>query len=160
MAVFRFRLQPVLDQRLRDERERQRAVAELESMRLELEDRIRADARSIRAEKDELRDRLSAAKSLGTGGVDLGGVRMQANASLHMVARTQQRVLQLAGLHKRIDRARLELLDATTRRRAVELLKERRYAEWKASADRRESAETDDIVQRGAAAAGAGGAAW
>jgi flagellar export protein FliJ len=159
VAVFRFKLQPVLDQRLREERERQRAVAELEAQRLEVEERIRADARSIRAEKEELRDRLAAAKSFGGAGVDLGGVRMQANASLHMVARTQQRVLQLAGIHKRIDRARLELLEATTRRRAVELLKERRHAEWKAAIDRRENAEQDDLVQRGVAAR-AGGEPW
>jgi flagellar export protein FliJ len=70
---------------------------------------------------------------------------MQANASLHLVARAQQAVLELAGLHRRIDAARLELLKATTDRKAVELLKERRRREWVDEQRRREDAELDEI---------------
>lgn len=82
--------------------------------------------------------------------VDLSAVRMQANASLHLVARAHQEVLRLAGVHQRIDAARLELLKATTDRKAVEVLKQRRYDAWKYEQDRREAAALDEIATVGA----------
>ena len=78
-------------------------------------------------------------------GVALHAVKMQANASLHLVARAQQAVLELAGVHKRLDAARIELLSATTARKAVELLRDRRYQQWKHEQARKEAAESDEL---------------
>jgi flagellar export protein FliJ len=144
---FKFTLEAVLKQRLALEEQRQLRVAAMERERLALEERIRGYQRSIAGAKNDLRRRLGAEKGAGegTGGVSLGDVRMQANASLHLVARAQQAVLELAGLHRRIDAARLELLKATTDRKAVELLKERRRREWVDEQRRREDAELDEI---------------
>ncbi len=140
---FVFKLQPVLDQRLREEKRHQRLVAEIERRRLEIEERIRACQRGIAAAKEDLRDRLGAGRS--GQGVALLDVRMQASASLHLVGLAQQAVFELAGVHKHVDAARLELLKAATARKAVELLKTRRLEQWKRDLARREAAEADEL---------------
>jgi flagellar export protein FliJ len=161
---FRFPLEAVLQQRLAAEEARQRRVAELERERVAVEDRVRAYQAAISAAREDLRRRLCMERRAGelrhdareaggeAGGVEVGGggvsladVRMQANASLHMVARARQAVLELAGVHSRLDAARLELLRATTDRKAVELLKEKRYREWLDERRRREDGELDEI---------------
>lgn len=148
---FRFSLEAVLQQRRASEETHQRRVAELERERLAIEDRIRGHQRSITSAKQDLRRRLCVEKRDGRPdgvpgtGVSLADVKMQANASLHMVARAQQAVLELAGLHRRLDAARLELLKATTERKAVELLKAKRLQEWQQENRRKEDAELDEI---------------
>ena len=146
---FRFSLEAVLQQRRAAEELHQRRVAELEGERLALEERIRGHQRTIMSAKDDLRRRLCTERRAGEvgtgGGVSLADVRLQANASLHMVARAQQAVLELAGVHRRLDAARLELIRATTERKAVELLKAKRYEEWREEIRRKEDAEMDEI---------------
>jgi flagellar export protein FliJ len=163
VARFKFELETVLELRRNVERTRQLAVAELERERVTIEDRIRALQRQIVAERDDLRLHLDSARDQSSAPdahasalmtqplpVDLSAVRMQANASLHLVARAHQEVLRLAGVHQRIDAARLELLKATTDRKAVEVLRQRRYDAWKFEQDRREAAALDEIATVGA----------
>lgn len=150
---FVFSLEAVLRQRRAAEEQRQLVVAALERERIGLEERIRGFQRSITSAKEDLRLRLGQERGSGGGGGDGGRagtvsipeVKMQANASLHLVARAQQAVIELAGLHRRIDAARLELLRATTARKAVELLRTRRYEEWREENKRKEAAELDEI---------------
>ncbi len=147
MAKFRFELEAVLKQRLAAERQKQLALGELDRLRLALEDRLRGFQQSISAEKADLRVALSPG-----GRLDAVGVRMQANMSLHYVARAQQAVFQLAGLHRRLEAARKELLEATTRRKAVEKLKERRYEAWRLSEAAKEARALDELGVMGFAA--------
>lgn len=140
MARFRFELQSVLDQRLRAERARQRVVAELERERVGLEGEIRACRALALSESNDLRARLVPGVA-----VDLDAVRVQANASLGVLARAQATAVRLAGVLQRLDRARLELLEATTERRAVELLRDRRLEQWKRDELRREQLVLDDL---------------
>lgn len=149
MAKFRFELEAVLKARLAAERQRQLAMATLEQERVRIEDHIRMCQRQIRAETQDLRDHL-ANEQVGTteswqGGVDIRAVKLQANAALHQVAEAQRSVLQLAGVHRRIDAARLELLAATTARKAVEALRDRRLEAWREGMKRAESAVIDEI---------------
>jgi len=151
---FIFSLQLVLDQRIRIEEQRQLIVAELERQRLVLEDRIRAFQRGIQSAKQDLRDRLCIEQAEGLSqpsaphhqGISLTDVRMQATASLHLVARAQQAVLELVALHKRLDLARLDLLKAAADRKAVELLKARRLQEWTDAQRRLEHADLDELT--------------
>lgn len=143
MARFKFRFEAVLEQRRGEERTRRLAVAALERQRLDIEAFIRDCQDQLTQEKQDLREYLSAER--GGVAVDLRHVRLQAHASLNLVARAQQAVLKLAGVHSRIDAARLELLKATTRRRAVEVLRERALEAWKQEADRRENAALDEL---------------
>lgn len=146
-------MQMVLEQRERVEEQRQLIVAEFEKQRLVIEDRIRGFQRGIYAAKQDLRDRLNAqqdpegllTRTNGSRGISLNAVRMQANASLQLVARAQQAVLELSYVHQRLDAARLELLKAAADRKAVELLKAGRLQEWKEIQQRLENAELDEL---------------
>lgn len=141
MAKFVFELEAVLTERKAAERRKQLAVAALERERSAMEQLIRECQQGIVAAREDLRDRLDPGQP-----VDLHSVRLQAGASLSLVARAQRAVLELAGLHRRIDAARLELLQAAIRRKAVEALRERRFEEWKYDQKRRENAALDELT--------------
>lgn len=143
MAKFIFELEAVLRARQAEERRRQLALAGLEGERARIEDLIRECQNAIVRGRDDLREALGGA-SAGAP-VDLAGVRMQAGAGLHLVARAQRHVFELAGVHRKLDAARLELLKAATQRKAVESLRERRYEEWREDQKRREAAALDEL---------------
>jgi flagellar export protein FliJ len=148
MAKFVFQLEAVLKQRLAVEREKQLKVAELEQERAVIEGAIRALQLDLTQEKQELHDQLTSERVRGQSGgtpIDLRGVRFQAGAALRIITLAQRAVLRLAGVHKKLDAARLALLEAATRRKAVETLKERRYAEWLEDQKRRENAAADEL---------------
>lgn len=147
MARFRFNLQAVLKQRQAVERQRQQEVAAIEQQRLGLEEELRGYQASLHREKADLREALSRERTSDYGrGVDLRGVRLQANAALHVVARAQQAVLRLAAVHKRLDAARLHLLEATKQRKAVETLRERRFEAWASEEKRKEANVLDELA--------------
>lgn len=147
MAKFVFELESVLEQREREERVRMKAVGELEAQRLAVEARAGEIQAGLRAGREEWRAALSGGgDGAGAASLQLVGVRLAANASLHGVVELQRAAIDLAGLGERLKRARAELLRATVARKAVELLKRRRYEAWKRERDRRENAELDDLV--------------
>ncbi len=163
---FKFRLQPVLDQRERIEQAKQLRVAELERERLAVEETLRTCQRDIQAAKVDLRERLSGAHTgvadptMGRGMVVIPEVRAQASASIHLEAKARLAAMELAGAYKRLERARQELLQAATAKKAVELLKERRFDEWRKERSRVEASMTDEaatqqfIRERGASQGG------
>lgn len=137
---FRFNLQPELDRRERVERDRQIALAAIERDRLALEERLRAAQRDIGLAKHEVRSRLVG------GGVNVPELRMQAAASLHQVGLAQRLAIELAGVYARIEQARAALLKASSDRKGVELIREKRLEEWKQSLQRRENAELEEVA--------------
>lgn len=137
MPRFTFPLQAVLEQRVRIEQDRQRIVAELELLRLKFEQQIRSCQRQIEAEQ------LGQREALASG--DLLGARFQAAATLRLDAEAQRYVIELAGVHRRLESARAELLEAMKARKAVELLKERRFEDWRQQQARLEAAANDEI---------------
>lgn len=140
MAKFRFRLQPVLAQREREERERMLAVADLERRRMQVEDRIRACQGRIVSGRAEI------AASLGEGPVDLGGARLQAGATLRDDQQARQGVLEMAGVLKQLEAARGLLATAAARRRAMELLRDRDLERFRSEQGRREAVDLDDLI--------------
>lgn len=137
---FRFNLQPVLEQRERLERDRKIALAAIERERLELEDRLRALQRDIAMTKMDVRSRLSG------GGVNLPELRMQSAASLHQVGMAQRLAIELAGVYARIEMARAALLKASADRKGVDLIREKRLAEWTYEQQRRENAQLEEVA--------------
>jgi flagellar protein FliJ len=135
---FRFELQAVLDHRERQEREHQRIVAELERHRVSLENIIRACQEGLNHEREHMRSMLA--------GADMRGARQQVAAAARLSTQAQRAVLELAGLHKRLDAARVALLESTKRRKAVELLKERRFEEWTHVQNKKEAEAVDEIA--------------
>jgi flagellar export protein FliJ len=140
MAAFRFRFEAVLRQRREQERRCQLDVARLEHERAQVEEVIRGHQRGIGSARGDLRAHLAG------GPVNLGGVRMQAAASLALVARAQRAVLHLAGVHARIGEAREKLLRAAVRRKAVEALRDRHLAAWVEAGRRADNAAADELT--------------
>jgi len=149
MKAFRFRLQSVLDQRVREERQHQRRVAEVESERRELEDALRGINLAIESERADWRARVAGGLSgegRALGAVDVRGARFQASASVGLIAEAQRLVLRLAGVHTRLERARGELIRATTARRAVELLRDKHKEAWQYRIAQSEARDLDDLT--------------
>lgn len=142
MPRFVFKLEAALRQRRHHERAKQiELAAQLHGQR-SVEDDIHKCQRMFDEERLELRERLTR----GGGAVALRGLRMQANAAGHLIAAIHAHGLRLAGARERVTRARAVLIAATTRRRAIERLRERRYDQWRRDQDLREARELDDLV--------------
>lgn len=141
---FTFRLQPVLEQRQRAEEAMQLRVAAIERERVAIEDRLRESQRAIIEAKTELRRELAGSESSGSVAVNL--VRFQASSSIHMVAKARMLVVELAAVHRKLDVERAALAKAMAARKAVELLKDKRYDEWKSESAKREVTDLDELA--------------
>jgi len=144
MPIFRFKLEPLLTARKQDERSAQLAVATLERQRMALEDTLRRHQQNVTVGKQELRDRL-------VGELDMPVMRDHAVSTVQILRLADRIVLQLAGAYRQIEQARAILIEATKRRRAVELLRERRFAQWRRGLQRAEDAALDELAVQQAA---------
>ncbi len=149
MAKFRFNLETLLAQRVREEEAKQRDLAAIERERLDIEHQILDAQRAIADQKNDLRTAL--APNQAGAAVDLRSVRLQSHASLHSLGSLQRLAVKLAGVHQRIERARNELLKATADRKAVDLLRQRRYDAWLREESKKEASAVDDMVNARAA---------
>ncbi|MGP1346397.1 MAG: flagellar export protein FliJ [Phycisphaerales bacterium] len=140
MARFVFALQPLLEQRERAEGEAQRAVAEIERERRALEERLRAVQGHLSRGRSDVRS------ALGAGVVSIGDVRLQAQAGIGWEGEARRIVVELAGVARRLERARGVLREASTARRSLELLRDRRRSEWERERRRAEAAASDELV--------------
>jgi len=139
MPGFHFKLDPALRQRERAEQERQRELAELIAQRTELEQRLRGMQEQSSALKRDLGEAL-------VGRVDLQQTSRYAQhaASVQMLGLDVARAM--GELTPKIEAARQRLLETTRQRRALELLRDRQAAEWRARQDRLEQAELDEAA--------------
>lgn len=147
MAKFVFKLEPLLKARKRAEERHQLVVAGVERERLVLEEKLRRRQDEIGRSKETWRGSL-------VGRIDIASLRLQAASALGSVRQAQQLVLQLAGVHQRLETARGALIEATKARRAIERLKERRFERWKADLEKAETARLDELATNGAARRG------
>ncbi len=139
MAKFVFRLEPLLTARRHAEQDARRVVAVLERERIGLEDDLRRYQQQIKADKQLMRGTM-------TGSLDMRSLRQSAGVTLHVIRKAQQLVLQLAGVSQRMESARAELLKTMTRRRAIELLREKRFDQWKIVQSKAEIAALDELA--------------
>ncbi len=153
MARFEFSLEAALEQRRRVERDRQLAVAAIERTRVEIEGRVRAVQQRLTAERNDMRALLDPARGgVGAAGAASGGrvfvssVRLQATAGLHGLAELRTLAIELAGVLKRLEAARTQLMAAAVARKAVEKLREQQLSRWKLEQAHKESAELDDLT--------------
>ncbi|MGD9791508.1 MAG: flagellar FliJ family protein [Phycisphaerales bacterium] len=158
MPKFRFQLEPVLRQRLAVERQKQVALAGVERERLAIEARIQEGHERFAREREELRSILGPRETTPSQGasnsVSLRAASWQASASLAVLAETQRLTVALEKVNARLAAARRDLADAMTRRKAVELLKERRLEEFRAAQSRAENASLDELAVMRAGATG------
>jgi flagellar export protein FliJ len=146
MSRFVYKLDPLLMLREREERERELALAAVEAERRAIEEQVRTGQEEI------TRCKLDWRGALG-GAVDPRAARFGATAALHAQLRTQRLVLQLAGVQRRLETARAELAEASRRRRAVELHRDRRFQQWRRDQSRREDLAVDELATMAAARA-------
>jgi len=124
----------------------QRIVAQVERERLALEEKLRGQQGRIAEGKRLLQKAL-------LGPVDAQTLRLHAMESIHLARTAQRLVIELAGAHRRLEAARAELIEATRRRRAVELLRERRFEQWNSAMQKAETAAIDELAVIAAARA-------
>jgi flagellar export protein FliJ len=86
-----------------------------------------------------------------TGELDVDLMRLHAGATMRLMRDAERMVIALAGVHQRLDAARSELIEATRDRRAVELLRERRFEQWKAAIEKADDAAIDELAVHAAA---------
>jgi flagellar FliJ protein len=139
MAKFRFELEPLLKARRMTEQSHQRAVAAIENERMKLEETLRDLQRRISAEKCGLQTEL-------VGRIEAHQLRLAAASTMQSMRKAQRIVLELAGVHRRLDTARAQLIEATKQRRAVEILREKRFEEWKSRLDKLETDAIDELA--------------
>ncbi|HAW96520.1 MAG TPA: flagellar export protein FliJ [Phycisphaerales bacterium] len=139
MAVFVFKLQSLLDLRAREEQSAQRDLALLMREKAEIDERLRRHQMAIDDGKQALREDL-------VGMVDVRRLRVQTHAAFGVMRDAQAAAIALAGLARKIEQARVLHQAARAKRRAVEMLKEKRHAEWLREQDRREVALLDELV--------------
>jgi flagellar export protein FliJ len=71
---------------------------------------------------------------------------MHAAASLGVMRAAQRIVLELAGVHRKLDVARAQLIESARQRRAVEILRERRYQQWQTEINKAEADALDELA--------------
>jgi flagellar export protein FliJ len=147
---FIFKLQPVLAQRERLEERAQLKVAELERQRLGVEQTLKVIQAELLDTRRFIRGGLFAGEASrrdseqAVGG--MAGVRLATNASLHLTVQAQRAAMELAGILKRLDMARADLLKATADRKTVQLLKDRAREMFQREQLKREMAELDEMA--------------
>lgn len=144
MAKFTFKLEPVLRARQGAEQARQRALADLHRERIALEDVLRLHQQQIDQTRGTMREAL-------VGVVNTNDLRGHTAATMRLMGNAQKIAIELASVHQRIEQARNDLLEATKARRAIELLRDKRMAEWKASLSKAEDSAMDELAVTAAA---------
>jgi flagellar FliJ protein len=144
MARFRFQLEPLLRARRATERIHQMAVAELDQRRVELERTLRRQQQFISTGKREMTQRL-------VGPLEMSSLRQHAGSTIGLMRQGHRIVLELAGLHKRLEAARAGLREAARERRVVERLRERRFEQWRMQMQKAEDAAIDELAVQSAA---------
>jgi len=144
MARFRFQLEPLLRARRATERSHQLEVAEIDRRRVELEQTLRRQQQFISSGKREMSRRL-------VGPLEMSSLRQHAGSTIGLMRQGHRIVIELAGLHKRLEAARIRLREAARERRAVERLRERRFDQWRRRMQKAEDAAIDELAVQAAA---------
>jgi flagellar FliJ protein len=139
MARFVFKLQALLDMRAREEDVIRRAMSTLTHQKAAIHDRLRRHQVELERGKATMRSGM-------VGTIDIDALRMHAYCALSVMREAQSAAIELAGLGKRMEDVREQLVAARTKRRAVELLRERRHIEWLRKQERREVTVLDDLA--------------
>lgn len=142
MAAYRFELQSVLDHRVRVEQQRQRELAAVAAEVAGLEQRLRDLDEQAREATDDLRRRHLH------GRVDVTVLSAHRRFQFAAQRKAMDLAEAIAAASRRRDEARRLLVDASTQRKVLEKLRERRQAAWQAQISRRENAELDEIAMR------------
>lgn len=139
MARFEFKLDPVLRHRRMIEEQCQRDLAQLLRRQMILQSQITSLQETIVADKRSMAGAL-------VGQVNVDRIRQHGVHSNHIAVRVQKVAIELLKLRGKIEQAREKLLTATKARKAVELLRNKRYERWMTEQRRAETREADEMA--------------
>lgn len=139
MKRFRFPFEGLLKVRREAEKTAQRTVAGIHARGRQLE----ADLRRLHERLVRSRESLRAAM---TGRIDVTTLRLQAATAIRIRGHADKLVLALAAVHKELEGAQRTLTAKARHRRAIERLREKRFAAWKADIEKAEQNELDDMA--------------
>src|SRR5688572_6697536 len=139
MAKFVFRLTPVLEQRKREEQEKQRELATRELVVVNLQNELKRLDESLKSASEDLR------KNRLTGASDLTFLTAHRRFLTAMQRQGLSIVQKIAAAQVHVDEARRALVEAAKRRKVIERLREKQLARWREEQARREQTEMDEI---------------
>lgn len=141
MKRFEFKLEALLRVRREREAEAARGLATIEGRRAALETRLRQHQRTMHMQNQTMASALTGLLAID----ELRGratVAIQAGRTAHALAR------ELATVYEHRREARALLVDAQRERRALEIIRETQYEQWRAGRRREEAAAMDDMALR------------
>ncbi len=139
MPRFVFRLESVLRQRRWEEQQLQRDFALRQAQLTELQRRLKSNGEQVRNANEEMRaNRL-------VGELDLSFLAAHRRFLAAMQRGAVELMQRMAIASRQVEEARLTLSESAKRRRAVEKLREKHFARWRADQNRREVIELDEI---------------
>src|SRR5947209_18464341 len=142
MPKFTFQLQGVLRHREMIEQEKQRAFALAQAERAAAQAEIKRLDETVQQALADLR-----ANHL-TGSLDLSFLAAHRRFMLAMQRQGIELMQKLQAAQKKVEAAQIELAEAAKQRKIMEKLRERQQARWNADAERRESAELDEVAMQ------------
>lgn len=139
MATYQFSLEPLLKHRQAIEDRAQQDLAKILRQRMILMHQLSSEQQTILESRRELADGLQ-------GTVDMNRVGHFARYSGQVTQLAQTMAVRLGKLESDLNRAHACLAEAMRERKSVELLKRRRYKQWRRRQRRQETAELDEIA--------------
>lgn len=139
MARFVFKLEALLEARQRAEKDRQRELAERAAVVVECEQQLKNLDTQVKTATDDVRENHL------TGKLDLNFLAAHRRFLGAMQRSAMDVVQKLANASKRVDEARVVLVEAAKQRKVIEKLREKQLERWKAEQARRELADLDEV---------------
>lgn len=139
MAMFRFRLQAVLDEREREETRMQAALAEVQGRAVAIERSIEQCSVEVQREQSALRDGGLV------GAIDVSRIIAYRRFVAAKMAQAQMLSRELIEARLAVEAARKRLAEVARNRKAIETLRDQQKARWLQDQNRREVALADEI---------------
>ncbi len=139
MARFRFNLEGVLKHRLYVEREKQRALAELQGQMAALRAELAEIDNTVRQSTEDLRN------SHLTGRLNMGFLAAHRRFVAGMQSKAMDVVQKMARLQVQVEEAQRALADAARNRKIMEKLREKQFERWRAEQAKKEAAALDEV---------------
>lgn len=139
MAMFRFRLQSVLEEREREETRMQAALAEVHARAQAIERAIEQCGVDVHQEQAALRDGGLV------GAIDVSRIIAYRRFVAAKMAHAQMLSRDLVDARLAVEAARKRLAEAARNRKAIETLRDQQKARWLQDQNRRDVALADEI---------------
>lgn len=139
MAKFRYKMQSILDVKLKMETQAKQEFALAKNALDEEEEKLEALYRRKNGYEEE-------AKKLLTGGLSVKDIRENKGALLKMDEYIKEQKVRIQIAETTVERARLKLQEVMRERKTQETLKEKAFEEFMREENRRESKEIDELT--------------